>query len=177
VKSGECQVKILHKLVSRAIVQQKGFTLIELLVVVIIIGALAAIGTPSFLNQAAKARGSEAKALLGSINRAQQSYRFESGTFAPDELSLKALLSLDTTNNFYNYTISGTTNTARVSADPTNGSFRVYDAGIAIGSDTKIVQVICESLGVKSSTDNIATAQLTAGASASASCTDGKIVR
>lgn len=80
---------------------EKGFTLIELLVVIIIIGILAAIALPSFLNQAAKARQSESKTYVGSINRAQQAYLLEKQQFSPNLLTLGLGIAATTANYAY----------------------------------------------------------------------------
>ncbi|MCY7333705.1 MAG: type IV pilin-like G/H family protein [Pseudanabaena sp. CAN_BIN31] len=80
---------------------EKGFTLIELLVVIIIIGILAAIALPSFLNQAAKARQSEAKTYVGSINRSQQAYLLEKQLFSPNLLTLGLGIAGTTANYAY----------------------------------------------------------------------------
>ncbi len=57
---------------------KKGFTLIELMIVVAIVGILAAIAIPNFLNYQAKSQQTEAKVNLGSIFTNMVAYSAES---------------------------------------------------------------------------------------------------
>ena len=61
--------------------KQEGFTLIELMIVVAIIGILAAIAIPNFLQYQMKSRQSEAKTNLGAIKTSEVSWQGERGCF------------------------------------------------------------------------------------------------
>ena len=61
--------------------RSRGFTLIELMIVVAIIGVLAAVAIPSFLNYQLTSKRSEAYANLAALAKAQQAYYAEFNNF------------------------------------------------------------------------------------------------
>ncbi|NJR39308.1 MAG: prepilin-type N-terminal cleavage/methylation domain-containing protein [Leptolyngbyaceae cyanobacterium CSU_1_4] len=133
----ELQAKFLHHLLSKK-KGDEGFTLIELLVVIIIIGILAAIALPSFLNQANKARESEAKTYVGSMNRGQQAYYLEDGSFG----TLAQIgIGIPTSTGYYKY---DTTTGALSTAAKTKGAVRDFSGIVTVASGTSTAK-ICEN--------------------------------
>jgi type IV pilus assembly protein PilA len=149
------QTKFLQHLLNKK--DNAGFTLIELLVVIIIIGILSAIALPSFLNQANKAKQSEAKTYVGSMNRAQQAYYLEKSDFiftTTDFGKLGLGVATETTN--YRYFVNGVSDATTVSnhAEVTKGtksSVKAYIGGVTIAkvkstNEASTLAVLCEGI-------------------------------
>ena len=154
--------------------RSQGFTLIELLVVIIIIGVLAAISIPNLVRQAGKARETELKNAVGTINRAQQAYHWEKQSFAQganDNATLD-MLNLDFNSKYINsFNITTPTNSLATVA-PSNTDFqkdqtRAYSGGVFV-SGGNYSTVVCQSDAVAATTPPPTTSN---------NCGTGKVLR
>ena len=144
----EFKAKFLQHINKRR--QDQGFTLIELLVVIIIIGILSAIALPAFLNQANKAKQSEAKQYIASINKGQQAFYAENGKFTQSIPDLGLGLKTQTTNYQYTVGLTGLSQTNSNAKPENTESLRAYGGAVVLvdSGEAKTTQTsICEAKG------------------------------
>jgi type IV pilus assembly protein PilA len=154
----ELKAKFLQHLSARKN-SDKGFTLVELLVVIVIIGILTAIALPTFLNETSKAKQTEGKQNVNTINKAQVSRRAETQSYTSD-LDVLAISSVkadsagaatgSTTNFSYALSFGATTDDAaivRVTAK--DGGLKGYTGAVKRLSNTAgqniMSTVVCEA--------------------------------
>jgi len=82
--------------------KKKGFTLLELMIVVIIIGILASLAVPRFIDAAKRAKESEAASILGSIRASQMRYYLEHDAYTTTIGDLDLSLTANPTE-YYTY--------------------------------------------------------------------------
>ena len=154
----ELQAKFIQHLNNRKN-SEKGFTLVELLVVIIIIGILAAIALPNFLNQTAKAKQSEAKQNVVLINKAQTNYRTERQAFSNNfnDLGIGVLKDATPGTDFgkqttanYGYALGTvTSDSAVIVAESKDSAIKSYTGGSVrysnAVSESVIVSNLCEA--------------------------------
>ena len=127
----------------------RGFTLIELVIAVTIVGILATVAYPSFMNQVRKARRSDAMDFASRIQQLQERYRVNNTSYAASIAAL-GLASGASSSGYYTLTSAAGAGGAAGSAYTVTA---VAVAGTSQASDTTCTTMIVTlSAGVLSYT-------------------------
>src|ERR1700749_3097826 len=117
---------------------QEGFTLIELLVVILIIGILAAVAIPAFLNQKGKANDANIKSDINTAQTAEETFFTDGQAYTPNVSDLTNI------ENTLNSAVGGSENllvatsgTAPYGATAPTGATLAYDITAKSQSNVK----------------------------------------
>ena len=131
---------------------RKGFTLIELMIVVVIIGILAALAIPRFMQATTKSKQSEAKQILKQIYTMQRAYRQEYNTYGDNGLAFGTGVGgtfVDIgveiqTSALYTYTMTAAIDafscvaTADLDDDPAIDTWTITEAGVLVNNPNDV---------------------------------------
>ena len=120
----------------------KGFTLIEIMIAVLVVGVLAAISYPSFLDSIRKSRRAEAITALAQVQQAQERWRSNNANYTTSLTDLG--LNSSTPSNYYAISVA-----ASASAPLSTGyvASAVGKAGTSQANDTQCRQLSVQLIG------------------------------
>ena len=123
-----------------------GFSLIELMIVIVIVGVLAAIAYPAFIDSIRKGRRAEAFAALTAVQQAQERWRANNSSYSSDLTSAPPSglgQNASTPNSYYTISLA-------------NSGSATYEAiATAVSGSTQANDANCAKLGVRTLNGNL----------------------
>jgi len=115
----------------KRLLKSKGFTLVELMVVIVIVGILAAVAIPKFLDASNKAKASEFPTTLSAIYTGQGAYQAQTGTYASSfqNMNDSAGVLVTSTSKWFGYDLGTPTSSTFTATATVAAVFGVVAAG------------------------------------------------
>ena len=124
-----------HRLM-KPVKDTRGFTLIEIMIVVVILGILAGIIVPQFMDEPDKARVAKATVQIKSLEQALKFYKLDNGSYPSTEQGLQALVEPPSVGSLAKrWKEGGYLDKGKVPKDPWGNDYVYISPGLHSGFD------------------------------------------